>query len=161
MPEVYVGCGSNIDARSNLRWAIRELNLKFGHLRCSAVYLSPAFGFDGPDFLNMVVAFETQADADSVEAVLSELENARGRGDGDRSGSRTLDLDLLLLGDRVDAARRLPRDDILRYPFVLAPLAELSPALVHPVTGVVIATAWDECANGEVALTDVGTLDAA
>jgi 2-amino-4-hydroxy-6-hydroxymethyldihydropteridine diphosphokinase len=161
MTDVFIGCGSNIDARVNLRWAIRELEHKFGRLRCSPVYQSPAFGFDGPDFLNLVIAFATEADADSVEAVLSELENARGRNDADRSGSRTLDLDLLLQGDRVDAARRLPRDDILRYPFVLAPLAELSPGLVHPVTGVPIGDAWKECAKGTVALTDVGTLDVA
>jgi 2-amino-4-hydroxy-6-hydroxymethyldihydropteridine diphosphokinase len=161
MPEVFVGCGSNIDAGRNLRWALRELERNFGALRCSRVYQSPAFGFEGPDFLNLVVGFETEADADSVEAVLSDLENARGRDDGDRSGSRTLDLDLLLQGDRVDAARRLPRDDILRYPFVLGPLAELSPALIHPVTGVAIGDAWKECAKGAVALTGVGTLDAA
>jgi 2-amino-4-hydroxy-6-hydroxymethyldihydropteridine diphosphokinase len=161
MTDVFIGCGSNIDARLNLRWAIRELEHRFGGLRCSPVYRSPAFGFDGPDFLNLVIAFDTEADADSVEAVLSDLENARGRDDADRSGSRTLDLDLLLQGDRVDAARRLPRDDILRYPFVLAPLAELSPGLIHPVTGVAIGDAWKECAKGEVMLTDVGALDAA
>jgi 2-amino-4-hydroxy-6-hydroxymethyldihydropteridine diphosphokinase len=161
MTDVFIGCGSNIDPRLNLRWALRELEQRFGGLRCSPVYQSPAFGFDGPDFLNLVITFETQADADSVEAVLSDLENARGRDDADRSGSRTLDLDLLLQGGRVDAARRLPRDDILRYPFVLAPLAELSPQLIHPVTGVAIGDAWKECARGEVALTDVGALDAA
>jgi 2-amino-4-hydroxy-6-hydroxymethyldihydropteridine diphosphokinase len=161
MPEVFVGCGSNIDARANLRWAVRELEQTFSGLRRSSVYRSPAFGFEGPDFLNMVVAFDTDADADSVESVLSALENARGREESDRTGSRTLDLDLLLQGDRVDAARRLPRDDVLRYPFVLAPLAELSPYLIHPVTGIAIAAAWKDFARGDVALTDLGQLDAA
>lgn len=161
MPEVFVGCGSNIDARQNLRWALSELERHFGRLRVSRAYQSPAFGFVGPDFLNMVVGFDTESEADAVEAALSALENARGRAAGDRSGSRTLDLDLLLLGDRVDAARRLPRDDILRYPFVLAPLAELAPALIHPVTGAAIADVWAECAAGDIALTPVGALDAA
>jgi 2-amino-4-hydroxy-6-hydroxymethyldihydropteridine diphosphokinase len=161
MPEVFVGCGSNIDARLNLRWASQQLKRNFGPLRCSSVYQSPAFGFDGPDFLNMVVGFETDAAADAVEAVLSDLENARGRGSADRSGSRTLDLDLLSFGDRVDAARRLPRDDILRYPFVLAPLAELAPEYIHPVTGAAIGAVWQSSAQGAAELKQLGTLDVA
>lgn len=135
MPEAFVGCGSNIDPERNLRWALAALRERYGTIRSSNVYRSPAFGFDGPDFLNLVIGFETETDADSVEAVLSELENARGRDVGGRSGSRALDLDLLLFGERVDAARRLPRADILRYPFVLIPLDELIGERRHPLTG--------------------------
>ena len=129
MTEVFVGLGSNIEPEKHLRWALAELGHHFGKLDVSGVYRSPAFGFDGPDFLNMVVRFDTGADADAVEAVLSSLENECGRDDGARNGSRTLDLDLLLFGERIDAGRRLPRRDILIYPFVLAPLAELAPDL--------------------------------
>ena len=161
MPEVFVGCGSNIDPQENLRWALDGLETHFGVCRRSSVYQSPAFGVDGPDFLNMVVAFITDLHADDVEAVLSELENARGRNTGDRSGSRTLDMDLLLLGECVDAERRLPRTDVLRYPFVLAPLAELAPELRHPVTGAAVGKIWDRCSQATVALTLVGRLDAA
>lgn len=147
MPEVFVGLGSNIEPRRHLRWALSELEDRFGRLRASSAYRSPAFGFDGPDFLNMVVGFATRQDVDVVESVLSELENERGRGAGDRAGSRTLDLDLLLFGERVDASRGLPRTDILAYPFVLAPLAELAPARVHPVTGAAVGDAWREAAK--------------
>lgn len=160
MPEVFVSCGSNIDAEPNLRWALSELERNFGACRRSSVYQSPAFGFNGPDFLNMVVCFGVDSDADAVEAVLSELENERGRNRADRSGSRTLDLDLLLFGERVDAARRLPRADILRYPFVLAPLAEIASGLEHPVTGVTIRDAWDACSEGIETLTLLGALAA-
>ena len=59
-------------------------------------------------------------------------------------GSRELDLDLLLYGSMVDPDRKLPRPDILRYAFVLGPLAELAPALVHPVTGQAFNGAWQE-----------------
>jgi 2-amino-4-hydroxy-6-hydroxymethyldihydropteridine diphosphokinase len=142
MPEVLVGCGSNIEPARNLRWALDELEGRFGRLLCSGVYRSPAFGFSGPDFLNLVVGFRAGPDADAVETALSELENLRGRGSNDRCGSRTLDLDLLLFGQRVDPGRRLPRVDVLCYPFVLAPLAEIAPALVHPVTGQTIGEAW-------------------
>lgn len=161
MPEVFVGCGSNIDAELNLRWALSELDRHFGPCRRSSVYQSPSFGFEGPDFLNIVVSFGADSDADAVEAVLSALENLRGRNRADRSGSRTLDLDLLLFGERVDALRRLPRADILRYPFVLAPLAEIAPGVKHPVTGVTIRDAWVARTESVIALTLLGTLDAA
>jgi 2-amino-4-hydroxy-6-hydroxymethyldihydropteridine diphosphokinase len=135
MPEAFVGCGSNVDPERNLRWALAALRERYGAIRCSNVYRSPAFGFDGPDFLNMVIGFQTDSDADGVEAAVSELENACGRDAGGRSGSRTLDLDLLLFGERIDAARRLPRADILEYPFVLIPLDELIGERRHPLTG--------------------------
>lgn len=161
MPEVFVGCGSNLAPEDNLRRALTALEREFGQLTVSGVYESPAYGFDGPDFLNLVVGFTSAAGADAIEAVLSRLENDGGRGAA-RSGSRTLDLDLLLYGCRVDAARRLPRADILRYPFVLAPLAEIAPELVHPLTGQRMAAAWaDGLTAGLVTMTRRGRLDAA
>ena len=159
MPEVFVGLGSNIEPVRNLRWALAALGREFGKLSCSSVYRSPAFGFAGPEFLNIVVGFDTSRDVDAVEAVLSALENERGRDAADRSGSRTLDLDLLLVGQRVDPARRLPRADVLRYPFVLAPLAEIAPGLVHPVTGMTMRAASANVAAGSLTLLD--SLDAA
>jgi 2-amino-4-hydroxy-6-hydroxymethyldihydropteridine diphosphokinase len=161
MPEVFVGLGSNIEPTTNLRWVLRELGAHFGPLRCSSVYRSPAFGFEGPDFLNMVVGFDVETEVEAVEATLSGLENARGRSRAGRTGSRSIDLDLLTFGQRVDAASRLPREDVLRYPFVLAPLAELAPRLRHPVTGEAVADAWDRRSGSVRTLTLVGELDAA
>lgn len=161
MPEIFVGLGSNIEPEANLRAALAALRRRFGELVCSSVYRSPAFGFAGPEFLNMVVGFRADIGVDALETALSELENACGRGLGLRSGSRTIDLDLLLFGRRVDAARRLPRADVLAYPFVLAPLAEIAPDLPHPVTGAPLGLAWASIASGVDALRRVGTLDAA
>jgi 2-amino-4-hydroxy-6-hydroxymethyldihydropteridine diphosphokinase len=161
MPEIFVGLGSNIEPEANLREALAELRRRFGALECSSVYRSPAFGFVGPEFLNMVVGFSADASVDALELVLSDLENARGRDPAKRAGSRTIDLDLLLFGQRVDAARRLPRADVLEYPFVLAPLAEIAPDLVHPVTGVSLKRAWTSIAGKVDALRRLGSLDAA
>jgi 2-amino-4-hydroxy-6-hydroxymethyldihydropteridine diphosphokinase len=158
MPEVYVGCGSNIEPESNLRWALEALGARVGPLARSTVYASPALGFAGPDFLNLVLGFESEAGPDAIEAILSELENGRGRGAGDRDGSRSLDLDLLFYGASVDAARRLPRVDVLRYPFVLAPLAEIAPEFVHPVTGASMRAAWRRRAEVPYLLTPVSAL---
>jgi 2-amino-4-hydroxy-6-hydroxymethyldihydropteridine diphosphokinase len=97
MPDVYVGVGSNIDAEAHLRLAVQSLSDRFGELRCSDVFRSPSFGFAGEDFLNMVVAFASEAGPEPVEQVLSGIEYAGGRmRRAARYVSRTLDLDLLL-----------------------------------------------------------------
>jgi len=143
MPDVFVGLGSNVEPEHGLRRAIAELERRFGALRRSAAYRSPALGFAGRDFLNLVVAFRSDLGPDGVKEILAAIETAAGRSRSDpQSGRCELDLDLLLYGRRVDPGRRLPRDDILGRAFVLAPLAELAPQLGHPVTGEAIGAAW-------------------
>ncbi|HEU4616729.1 MAG TPA: 2-amino-4-hydroxy-6-hydroxymethyldihydropteridine diphosphokinase [Gammaproteobacteria bacterium] len=161
MPEVYVGVGSNIDAEAHLKLAVRSLEDRFGRLCCSDVFRSPSFGFEGEDFLNMVVGFSTPDGPDRVEQILSAIEYAGGRTrEAARYVPRTLDLDLLLYGAMVDPRRRLPREDVLRYPFVLGPLADLAPALPHPVSGVTLGAAWRAMAARPVALERLGSLEA-
>ena len=65
----------------------------------------------------------------------------RKRGE-DSFVSRSLDIDLLLYGEQVIDEWRVPRDDILKYAFVLRPLAEMAPDLVHPATGKTMAEHW-------------------
>jgi 2-amino-4-hydroxy-6-hydroxymethyldihydropteridine diphosphokinase len=142
MVEVLLGLGSNIAPEQHLKHALTKLSAQFGCLMASSVYRSPPFGFTGDDFLNMVARFETGLEVAAVEVILTAIEHAGGRQAVKRGGSRTLDLDLLLYGRMVDPATRLPREDILRYPFVLAPLAELAPDLCHPVTGASMQVAW-------------------
>lgn len=136
MPDVFVGLGSNVEPVRHLHLAVDALRERFGRLVLSSVYRSPAYGFAGADFLNMVAGFTSLEGADRIEAALHAIEYAGGRTrDAARYTSRALDLDLLLVGASVDAARRLPRDDISRYPFVAVPLADIAPHLVHPLTG--------------------------
>ena len=161
MVEVFVGFGSNIRPRHHLRTAVSQLTRRFGPLRCSQVFRSPAYGFSGPDFLNLVAAFQSESSPREIDAVLSEVEDTAGRGRGGaRTGSRTIDLDLLLYGARVDPGERLPRADVLLYPFVLAPLAELAPDMPHPVTGITFAGAWGDLTATRPALRAYGVLDA-
>ena len=141
MPEVYVGLGSNLEPRTHLRLAVKRLTEQFGAVRCSAVYSSPAAGDPAPDYWNLAAGFSTSIAHSTLVAFLAELE--RGAGRVRSPGAQvTLDADLLLYGRRVDAKLRVPRADVLRRPFVLAPLAELAPQLDHPVTGVRIGAAW-------------------
>lgn len=161
MYEVFVGFGSNIAPLEHLRAAVAELTRRFGALRCSQVFRSPPYGFAGDDFLNLVAAFRSGWSPRAIDALLSEVEDAAGRGRGTaRAGSRTIDLDLLLYGARVDPAARLPRVDVLLYPFVLAPLAELAPGMPHPVTGVTFARAWRAMAAARPRLSACGELGA-
>ncbi len=143
MVEVYVAAGSNEAPRRHLRLAVAALAERYAPLRCSEVYQSPAFGFSGADFLNMVIAFAADVTADEVKRKLTAIEHEGGRvRHRQRVSPQPLDLDLLLVGSTVDAALRLPRDDMRRHAFVLAPLADLAPALRHPLTGRTFAEEW-------------------
>ena len=138
MAAVYLGLGSNIDAGKNLRIAVDALRHRFGELTVSPVYSSVPVGFEGPDFLNLVVALETDAPPLEVLEEIERIHAMAGRQRGpERYSSRPLDIDLLLYGDKVDPSPplRLPRRDILEYGFVLRPLADIAPDLVHPATG--------------------------
>ena len=147
MATVYVGLGSNIDPENNLHLGIRELRARYGDLELSAVYRSEALGFDGDDFLNLVARFESN---DTPQAICEQIElihNLTGRErEGGKWESRPLDIDLLLYNDLVIDERpvRIPRDDVLEYSFVLRPMAELAPDLVHPVTGRTMLDHWQE-----------------
>ncbi|MES1942604.1 2-amino-4-hydroxy-6-hydroxymethyldihydropteridine pyrophosphokinase [Salinisphaera sp. PC39] len=140
----YVGIGSNIEPRRHIPHAVRLLRERFGDLRVSPVYECPAVGFEGADFLNLVVGFDTGADIPALLQALRCIESHCGRVRGERTASRTMDLDLLLYGDRVTDGpdARLPRDDILRYAFVLRPLAEIAPDARHPTDGRSYAELW-------------------
>ncbi len=158
MPDIYVGVGSNIDPEANISTAVEMLRDEYGVIESSSVYRNPPVGFDGDDFLNLVLRFQSSIDPALVEQLLSHLEQRAGRERALTSlGSRRLDLDLLLYGSLIDAPLRLPHEDILRYSFVLCPLAELAPGLVHPVTGRSIANSWSDLAQTNPLLTNVGS----
>ena len=155
MPDVFVGAGSNADPVRALRRAVGELERLFGALRCSRVYRSPAVGGPAADYLNLVLSLSTERDIDSVLDALRAIETTAGRTRADPAVC-VLDLDLLLYGACVDARRRLPRPGLFAAPFVLGPLAELAPDLVHPVTGERSSAAWHDAKRRE--LHDVGAL---
>ena len=141
---VYVGVGSNIAPREHIPDALRRMADQFAPLTVSPVYTCPAVGFDGAAFLNLVVGFDTVVEPLALVDTLRDIEARCGRRRQARSGSRTMDLDLLLYGDRVMDAPglRLPRGDILRYAFVLKPLADIAGNRRHPVNGRTYSELW-------------------
>ena len=149
MPEIFVGAGSNAAPGRALKAAALELERQFGALRLSNVYRSAARGVAAADYLNLVVALSTERGVEAVREALRAIETLAGRTRRDPAVVE-LDLDLLLYGARVDAALRLPRPETFTLPFVLGPLVELAPALVHPVTGERCDTAWRNLRSREL-----------
>lgn len=145
MPRAFVAIGSNIDPVPNIRAAIRMLREAFAPLACSPVYESRPIGFDGGNFLNLVVAFDTLETPQALVSVLHAIEQQLGRVRvGERFSSRTIDLDLVLYGDwvRNEPGLVLPRPELREYACLLRPLAELLPEGIHPETGETFAALW-------------------
>lgn len=145
MVQVYLSIGSNIDPAENIRASLTTLQQHYGELSLSSVYETEAVGFEGDNFYNLVVGFHTAESPSEIAHVLRDIEHLQGRRrSGERFSARTLDIDLILYGDLVlkTAQLEIPRDEILKYAFVLGPLAELAPDAQHPVTGQRYAELW-------------------
>jgi 2-amino-4-hydroxy-6-hydroxymethyldihydropteridine diphosphokinase len=145
VPDAYVAAGSNVRPRESLSKALALLAREFPGLRASPAYSNPAVGFEGDDFINLVVAFPAPGTTEALLDTLKGVERACGREPGaPKWGPRTLDLDLLLHGERVGrvAGKSLPHPDLLTRAWVLGPLAGLAPSLLHPVANETMESLW-------------------
>jgi 2-amino-4-hydroxy-6-hydroxymethyldihydropteridine diphosphokinase len=137
----YIGLGSNLGEReSMIRLALDDL----AHvpstrlLRASSLYdTEPVGDTEQPNFLNAVAQLDTELTARQLLWNLLLIERRLGRVRTRHWGPRTIDLDVLLYGDQVvdEPELKVPHPELLRRSFVLVPLVELDPLLVHPVTG--------------------------
>lgn len=138
MSNAYIGLGSNLgDRRQHIQGAFESLAvIPRTRLRArSGVYQTEPVGPAGQrEYLNAAAHLETSLEPLELLECLLSIEDAAGRKRGRRWGPRTLDLDLLLYDDRII------RTDQLRVPhprmherwFVLKPLCDIDPAVVHP-----------------------------
>lgn len=146
MARIYAGVGSNIDGEQNVRKGVNALQDMFGELIISPVYESESVGFAGKNFFNLVVGFDSTETPEEISAGLFKIESRFGRNrEGVKISSRTLDLDLLLYDDLVIDGNdlQIPRKDILKYAFVLRPLADVAGDRVHPVSGRSYQNLWN------------------
>ena len=138
--QVFLGLGSNLDAKKHIDLALEQLNKTFGELKQSARYKSQAVGFEGPDFINMVVGFSSTLSPKAIVHKCQEIEIAVGRIRETESGncSRTIDIDLLLfMEEEGESISNLPepRTDIRDFAYAAMPLAELIPDWRHELIG--------------------------
>jgi 2-amino-4-hydroxy-6-hydroxymethyldihydropteridine diphosphokinase len=139
--KTYIGLGANLGEReAQIRLALDDLaRLPASRLvRASSLYDSEPVGEpDQPNFLNAVAELETELTARQLLWNLLLIERRLGRTRTRRWGPRTIDLDLLLYGPLVidEPDLQVPHPELTRRSFVLVPLVELDPLLVHPVTG--------------------------
>jgi 2-amino-4-hydroxy-6-hydroxymethyldihydropteridine diphosphokinase len=142
---VLVGIGSNQNREACLQAALDALTDLFGELALSPVYESPAVGFDGSPFLNMVAAFNTAMPLAELSRRFKQLEADHGRVRGSaRFAAKTLDIDILTYGDKVGVfcGVELPRAEIRVNAFVLKPLADVAGSRVHPQCGQTYQDLW-------------------
>lgn len=135
MPQVFLGIGSNIERERHVTIALDALRDLFGAPALSSVYETPALGFRGDPFLNLVARVHCELGVGALASRLRALEYAHGRPvDAAPNGPRQLDIDILTYGDHVGTIDgvTLPRPEILTSAFVLGPLAELAPEERHP-----------------------------
>ena len=137
MATAYIGLGANLgDRAGTLREAVRRLGDLGQATRVSSLYETAPVGFvEQPAFLNAVVELQTDLDTAELIAALLGIEASQGRTRSFRNAPRTLDLDLLLLDDVVLSSEgvQVPHPRLHERLFVLTPLAEIVPDLIHPV----------------------------
>ena len=141
MVECYVGLGSNVGDRVGmvtraLACLASQPDLVLRDI--SPFYLTPAWGHtDQPDFVNAVCRIDTHLAPKDLLKRLKSIETALGRRERQRWGPREIDLDILLYGDEVldEAGLKVPHPMLHERAFVLVPLADIAPHLIHPRTG--------------------------
>lgn len=136
MSIVYLALGTNQgDRLQNLRRAVQLLESAVHVTRRSAVYETAPWGVtDQPDFLNMAVEGHTKLAPFELLDALKQIERAMGRQETIRYGPRVIDLDILLYDDLILQTERLeiPHARMAERAFVLIPLQDIAPNLVHP-----------------------------
>lgn len=139
MPNIYLALGTNLGNRiENLRRAIRQLAPKVTVTHLSSVYETAPWGVtDQPDFLNLVMQGTTELSPIQLLDLLKTVEQNMGRTHTIRYGPRVIDLDILLYDNAVVQTERLeiPHPRLAERRFVLVPLDEIAPGVLHPSLG--------------------------
>jgi 2-amino-4-hydroxy-6-hydroxymethyldihydropteridine diphosphokinase len=145
MIDAFVAAGSNVEPEKYLAAALRGMAATFGPLTLSPAYRNQAVGFEGADFINLVVGFRTELEVAEVRQRLQSIEAACDRPPGaPKWAPRTMDLDILLFGDLVsnEPGLVIPRPDLIKRPYMLKPMADIAPDVRHPTSGKTMRELW-------------------
>lgn len=148
--KVYLGVGSNLNRENALRFAVSKLKTLIDDFKMSSIWGSNAVREAEPQYYNMVVGGTTDMPLEDLYKAITQIEDAAGSEPMFHNGTnfgtkRRLDIDILLYGETVTTTPcKLPRHDIQDYPFVLCPLCELDPELLHPLLKLKVGDIWRE-----------------
>ncbi len=135
----YLGLGSNLGNRfQQLQDAVTALSSEQEVCACSSVYESQPWGYDSqPEFLNAVIAVRTEFAPGQLLEKCRRIESELGRRKRPRWQEREIDIDILLLDNLIlkEPQLTVPHPSMLKRDFVLVPLHEVGPQLVHPQNG--------------------------
>jgi 2-amino-4-hydroxy-6-hydroxymethyldihydropteridine diphosphokinase len=147
MKNIFLSLGSNIDAQKSIDEALKELKQQFGEIKKSPIYESEAVGFEGDNFLNMVVELSCELELVALVRLLKAMEDKLGRERaGPKFSSRLIDIDVIFYGDACGefSGIALPRYEVYENAYVLLPMVKLAPDFVDPKTGKSMQDLWQE-----------------
>lgn len=152
MHTAYLLTGSNLgDRTSYLRQAYRLIEQYCGTVQsASSFYQTAAWGLtDQPDFYNQALAMQTKLQPAALMQQLLDIEQIIGRKRSIKMGPRIIDIDILLLDEAVISTELLtvPHPFLQDRKFALLPLAEIAPAVMHPVLHKTVQQLLDECTD--------------
>lgn len=163
MSTVYLALGTNLgDRADNLRRALAALRANFAVEAVSPCYeTEPAYVLDQPHFYNLACRAVTSLSARDTLSRLQQFESELGRQPSVRFGPRLIDLDLLFYDDLIldTPTLTLPHPQLHERAFVLVPLADIAPDLVHPTLGLTIARLRDQLGDGVRSVWPVGFIN--
>ena len=138
MVTIYLGLGSNLgDRLGNLKQALHLLAEELTVWCISSIYETDPWGFrDQPPFLNCVCSVNSSLELQELLTLAKSVEKRIGRVPSEvKWGPRIIDVDVLLFGDRVveKPGLEIPHPRMCQRAFVLVPLAEIAPRVMHPV----------------------------
>jgi GTP cyclohydrolase-4 len=139
MATAYLGLGSNLgDRKQNLAQALELLSKQMVIEQVSFIYETEPVGYEEqPLFLNAVCRISTELKPRQILRLAKKIEAKLGRMPGFPNAPRTIDIDILFYGEEVLSSKELiiPHPRLAERAFVLVPLAEIAPDLVHPSSG--------------------------
>lgn len=148
MHQVIVSLGSNNQQEIYFTRAFNALNTHFKNIRLSPIYKSKSANHLDLLYFNNVVVFSTTKNLTDTLALLDKIEIQCDRKRPAESNIISMDIDLLLFDDQVtETPRNLPHPDIIKQAYILRPLADLLPEVIHPTTAKSFQTLWLEMSS--------------
>ncbi|MGD0331044.1 MAG: 2-amino-4-hydroxy-6-hydroxymethyldihydropteridine diphosphokinase [Nitrososphaeria archaeon] len=156
MAKIYLALGSNVgDRASNLKKAIELLRRKIQEIKLSLVYETKPVGYEKQDnFLNMVLEGKTELSPIQLLEFVKQVEKDTGRIRRFNGGPREIDVDILFYDDLIyhDGQLDIPHPRLHERDFVLRPLMDLNPEIIHPIYKKAVGQLYSEIPKNDLSI---------